>query len=131
MHTYYGIWIDHERASVVKANKMGEMSIQHFVSSVESKNHGQYGDEHVTIINQNRHEERRHNEMKEFCREIVKHIMDADELVIFGPSTAKHDLHHEIEDHKVLNEKLKGIETANHMSSAELKDYVKNYFHIA
>lgn len=129
MYTLYGIWIDHRSAAIVKSSKLGEMSVQHVSSDVEPHIHGSgESNEHLTIANQHRHEERRQNEMKAFCREVLKHVMDADELVIFGPGTAKFDMKHEIEDHKVLAEKLKGVETTDQLSEAELKEYLKGYF---
>jgi len=107
---------------------MGEMSMKNFMSDVEPHNHGGESEEHLAVVNQQRHMERRKNDMKAFSRELIAEIMDADELVIFGPGTAKHDLHHEVEDHKVLNEKLKGVETTDELTEAEMKDFVKNYF---
>lgn len=128
MYTYYGIWIDHAKAFVLKGNKLGEFEVQHFASEVEPHTYGGEGGEHITIANQERQNERRHNEMKAFSREIVKHLNDADEIVIFGPGTAKHEFKHELEDHKVLAEKLKGVETTDSLSEADLKAFVKSYF---
>ena len=129
MHTYYGIWIDHAHATLVKSNKLAEMTLTHFGSAVESHIHGTHdSNEHLTIVNQQKQEERRHNEMKTFSREILTHIMDADELVVFGPGTAKHEFKHQLEEHKVLAEKLKGVETTDKLTEAELKDFVKTFF---
>lgn len=128
MYTFYGIWIDHRQAFVLKANKMGEMSVQTHHSEVSPKHHGTQDQEHLTIVNQHKDEESRNNEMKAFSREIIKHIMDADEIVIFGPGTAKFAFKNELEDHKVLAEKLKGVEGADQLTEAELKTFVKDYF---
>lgn len=128
MYTYYGIWIDHRQAFVLKANKMAEITVQHFMSDVEAHNHGGETEEHLSVVNQHRHQERRNNEMKAFSREIVKHLADADEILIFGPGTAKHDFKHELEDHKVLAEKLKGVESADQLTEAEMEEFVKKFF---
>lgn len=129
MYNLYGIWIDHAHAVILKANKMGEMTLMYFNSAVEPHIHGTAdSNEHLSIVNQGKQEERRHNEMKAFSRELLKHVEDADELVIFGPGTAKHELHHQLEEHKVLAEKLKGIETAHELSEAELKDFMMTFF---
>lgn len=128
MHTYYGVWIDHAKAFVLKANKMGEVSMEFFGSEVEAHNHGGESEEHLSVVNQHRHEERRNNEMKAFSRELITHLTDADEIVIFGPGTAKHAFKNELTEHKVLSEKLKGVETADHMTEAEMKEFVKDYF---
>ncbi len=128
MHTYYGLWIDHAKAFLVKANKMGDTEITNFTSEVEGKNHGGESEEHLTIVNQHRHEERRHNEMKVFCREIIKNLTNADEILIFGPGTAKHEFKNILEENKALFQKLKGVESADRLSSAELSDFVKDFF---
>lgn len=128
MYKFYGIWIDHAHAFVVQANKLGEITIEKFGSSVEGKNHGGETLEHFTIVNQNQHNERRHNELNAFCKELIKRVADADEIVIFGPSTAKFDLKKEIEEVKALSPKLKGTKTVDQMTEAEMKDFVKKFF---
>lgn len=128
MHSFYGIWIDHSNATLIKSNALAEMTFEHFQSDVESHNHGGESEEHLSVTNQHRHEERRHNQLKAFCREILKHVTNPDELVIFGPSTAKHSLKHEIEEHTVLASKLKGIETTDKLTEAELKEFMQTYF---
>ena len=131
MHTFTGIWIDHAHATVIKANKLAEMTLQTFQSEVEQHHRGGHDDgEHQTIVNQQRHDERRHNQMKAFSQEIIKHIEGSDEIVIFGPSTAKHDLKNVLEGHTVLFGKLKGVETTDVLSEAELREYMKEYFHL-
>ncbi|QQR55236.1 hypothetical protein IPG41_01595 [Candidatus Peregrinibacteria bacterium] len=130
MYTYYGIWIDHAKAFVLKGNKMGEFTLQFLGSNVEPHNHGGESAEHLTVTNQHRHEERRKNEMKAFSREILELIKDPDEIVIFGPGTAKHAFKHELEAHKALASKLKGVETSDHLSEAELKEFMKDYFNL-
>ncbi len=128
MHTFYGIWIDHRQAFILKADKMADISMTHVKSDVEAHNHGGESEEHLSVVNQHRHEERRKNEMKAFTREIIKHIIDADEILIFGPGTAKFAFKNELEEHKVLAEKLKGVEGADQLTEAELKAFVKDYF---
>lgn len=130
MHTYYGLWIDHAKAFLIKANKMGEVSTDTFYSGVEAKHKGGDMDEHTTIINQNRHEERRHNEMKAFCREIIDKMRDADEILVFGPGQAKHEFKNILEEHKVLFEKLKELETTDELTEPQMIEYVKKHFNL-
>lgn len=127
MHTLYGIWIDHSHAFIVRSNLLGEMTIMELSSDVEARHSGGDG-EHHTVVNQNKHSERMHNEMHTFCEEIIKHLADADEIVIFGPATAKHDLKHVLEKHKALHEKVMAVETTDKMTEAELKAFVKKTF---
>lgn len=130
MHTFYGLWIDHAKAFLVKANKMGETSLENFFSNVEGHNHGGESEEHLTVTNQHRHEERRHNQMKAFCREIIDHMRDADEILVFGPGKAKHEFKNILEEHKVLFEKLKELETTDELTEAQIIEYVKKGFNL-
>ncbi len=126
MKNLYAVWIDHERALIVKANPMGDMTFSSLNSEVEPHRKSTViGGDQFTITNQNKKDERRSNEMHAFTKEILTHIMDADEIMICGPSTAKFDLKHAIENSKPIAGKLTKVETCDKMSEAELKDFVK------
>lgn len=130
MHTLYGIWIDHSRAYIVRSNLLADqMTISELESDVEAHHKGGAGgEEHHTIADQNKNNDRRANQMHTFCEEIIKHIADADEIAVFGPSTAKHDFKNALEKHKVLAEKLKFVETTDKLSEPEIKAFVKKIF---
>lgn len=131
MHTFIGIWIDHAKAHVIKSNKLAEMSIETLSSEVEPHHKGGHDDgEHQTIVNQNRHDERRHNQMKAFSREVIQKLNDADEIVIFGPGQAKFEFKNALEENKALAGKMKGVETTDELTEAELKEFMKSFFHL-
>lgn len=125
----YGIWIDHAHAFIVKVQKNGEMMINEVSSGVEPHHHsGIQQGEHFTITDQDHENQTRAHDMKAFCKTILSHLHDAEGIVVFGPSTAKHDLKHAIEADKALAHKLKGVETTDKLTEAELKDFVKKSF---
>lgn len=127
MQNIYTVWIDHQRAFVVKANPMGDMSIRELESEIEPRRKSSdSGGDQYTIVNQNKQNERRENEMHSFVKEIVNCLGDADEIWVCGPANAKFDLKHEIERNKNLAKKLKGLETCDKMTEAELKAYVRS-----
>lgn len=131
MHTFTGIWIDHAHATVIRSNKMAEMTLQTFHSEVEPHHKGGHDDgEHQTIVNQQRHDERRHNQMKAFSKEVIRALEGSDEIVVFGPGQAKHEFKNVLEDNKALFAKFKGLETTDVLSESELKDFMKTYFHL-
>ncbi len=107
------------------------MTVREMKSGVEPHHHGglQAG-EHQTMTNQHSHDERRNNQMKAFAKELISKVMDADELVIFGPGNAKHDVKHEVDKHKALIPKLMGVAKADKMPEHEMKDFVKTTFHL-
>lgn len=127
----YGIWIDHAHALIVKAQKNGEMTISEITSEVEPHHHsGTQQGEHFTITDQDHENQTRAHEMNAFCKMILSHLQDAEEIVVFGPSTAKHELKHAIEAEKSLHNKLKAVETTDKLTEAELKDFVMKAFHL-
>ncbi len=130
MKNLYGIWIDHKLAQIVKANLAGDSFT---ITSVESdvEGHAKESDEggdHFTIVNQHKQESRRGEQMKHFGEEVISHIQDAEEIVIFGPGEAKHEFKHILEKHKALAGKLKSVETTDRLTEAELREFTKKVF---
>lgn len=129
MHTFYGIWVDHAHAYLIKANKMADMEIDEMLSDVEPHHHGGIeGGERLSMTDQKSHDDRRKNQMKAFSKELIKRIKNADEIVIFGPGTAKNELKNVMEKEKSIVDKIKGLETTDKLSEAEMKDFVKTFF---
>ena len=133
MHTLYAIWIDHAHASLVKTSPSGEdMLITELKSGVPSHHHGGLdGSEKLTMTDQHSHDETRKNEMHKFCKAIIAEIKNPDEIVVFGPGTAKHDLKRHIEEVKALAPKLTKVETSDKMLSEHiLKENVKKLLNL-
>lgn len=129
MKNLYAIWVDHAHAYLVKADFNDVVSVTPFGSDVEPHHHGGINtNEHVTIANQNKHDQRRHNQMHEFCKELISHMGDADEIAIVGPGTAKNELRNELEKVPHLASKLSQFETTDKMTDNQLKAYVVKLF---
>lgn len=130
MKNLYGIWIDHKLAQIVHANLAGDSFT---ITSVESnvEGHAKESDEdgdHFTIVNHHRQDNRRGEQMKHFAEEVIRHLQDPEEIIVFGPGEAKHEFKHILEKHKALADKLKRIETTDKMTEAELRDFTKKAF---
>ena len=127
MQNIYAVWMDQKRAFIIQANQMGDISIAECESDVEPKRKSSdRAGEQFTIVNQNKQNERRGNEMHAFTKELVLKLTQADAIWICGPGNAKFDLKHEVERNKSLAQKLKGVETCDKMTEAELKDYIRS-----
>lgn len=126
---FYGIWVDHSQAFLIKANEKDVLSVDHLVSDVDPHHHlGVVGSEHKTTTDEKEKNARRAGQMGKFCEQICGKIMDADKIFVFGPSTAKHDLKHHLETHKPIAKKLQAVESADKMTKAELKEFVRKKF---
>ncbi len=129
MKNLYAIWVDHAHAYLVKADVNDVVSVTPIGSDVEPHHHGGINtNEHVTIANQNKHDERRHNQMHEFCKVLISHLVNPDEIAIFGPGTAKNELRNELEKVSHLASKLSQFETTDKMTENQLKAYVVKLF---
>lgn len=135
-----GIWIDTRNAWIIdlfSADNSLEPSLRHIHSDIEegtakggSRSKSPWGPQGG--INENRVEERRRHEEKSFFEEIIAALdPETDELIIFGPSQAKHGLLNELQSHKHLRMELKGVESADHLSEPQMEAWVRKYFDIA
>lgn len=128
MQNLYGIWIDHAKAFIVKANQEDVVSVQELNSEVEPHHHSGESGEHLTMSDQREHNERRRNQMHHFCKEIFEELKNPDEIAIFGPGTAKHELKNKLEEIPALKAKLTTFETTDKMTENQLKAYVIKLF---
>ncbi len=129
MKNLYGIWIDHAHAYIVRANELDVVGVTKLDSGVEPHHHsGEDGGERHTMSDQGSYNKRQANQMHTFTKEIVGQLNDANEIIIFGPSTAKHDLKHAIEANKGLAQALTSVETSDTMTENQLTAYVKKHF---
>ncbi|MFN0212879.1 MAG: hypothetical protein ACKVT2_01380 [Saprospiraceae bacterium] len=130
-----GIWLDLRNAWVINLPVVqdGEIVVEHISSGVEEhtatentrmETHwGPHGGN-----NQKSVQERLHHEEKHYFADILKHIHPTtDELVIFGPSEAKHGLKKLIESQHNAP-LLMGVETADQMTEHQMEAWVRNYF---
>ena len=131
----YGIWIDHAHAFIVKAQPSGEMTIQQIESGISPHFHHHSGGtqegEHVTITNQHHGDQTRINQIHAYAERIIGMLQDAHEIAIFGPSNAKYDLRHILQEkHKDLAGKLGTFETTDKMTENQLTAFVKKIFRL-
>ncbi len=130
-----GIWLDIRNAWVINLpiEQDGAIVAQHINSGIE---------EHAAVENtrmdtswgphggnnQRSVEERLHHQEKHYFIDILKHIHPTtEELVIFGPSEAKHGLKKLLESQHNAP-LLMGVEAAGHLTEHQMEAWVRNYF---
>lgn len=121
------VWIDHAHAFLVRSAGQDIDGIEEIHSEVERHHDPGAQGEHVTISNQQRVAERREQEMNHFCKDLIKKLQNADEILIFGPGNAKYDLKKAIEKEKALATKLKDVLTSDKLTDAEMRDFVRTH----
>ncbi len=130
-----GIWLDLRNAWVINLpiEQDGQIIVDHIVSEIEenaalenTRMNTQWGPHGGN--NQRTVEERLHHEEKHYFANILKHLHPStEELVIFGPSEAKHGFKHLLESQHHAP-KLMGVEAADHMTEHQMEAWVRNYF---
>jgi stalled ribosome rescue protein Dom34 len=67
-----------------------------------------------------------------FFSDLVKALATADDVLLLGPSTAKSEFLHYVEEHAhPLARKIVGVETTDHPTDAQIVAHVRSHFRIA
>jgi len=128
-----GIWLDHEKATIITLDK-GRYKLNTIESDIvtreridgETRNYGRFGDQ---SLNQEKHKERRIKEQtSNYLKKLLSEIMDVDELVLFGPANMKKELEKHILDDAALSSKLKAVVSADSMTENQMIAWVKDFY---
>jgi len=128
-----GIWIDGKEAVVVTINGDSNYT-KTIVSDIENKTHHEKESHHGTFKGmhhgneEKKFDERKKHQIKNYLSKVIFEVKDANEIYVFGPSEMKKHLKSEIENDKLMIEKLKGVETADSMTTNQIVARVKEYF---
>jgi len=113
------VWMDHHEAHVIHFN--AHESEQQVVKTVSKHPHlyhkrGEFGSGKAPFDGT-------------YFHDVTKAIMDAQEVLIVGPGSAKLQLVKEIhKTHPKLVDRIMGIETVDHPTDPQLLAYAKHYF---
>jgi hypothetical protein len=131
-----GIWLDHEKATIVTIVN-GMTTISHLNAEVENNNHSlhgtsasatHFGHQEVTL---ERKIERRHKEhLHHYYQNIIHQMRDGKKIFIFGPGEAKIELEKEIKKLNGLAAKILAVEAVDKMTDHQIVEKVKNVFEI-
>jgi stalled ribosome rescue protein Dom34 len=115
------IWIDHNEAKVfhIAASTFDETTVpaaNHHLHSrpkdQETRTHNHPDDEH------------------RFFREVAAKLVDADQILLLGPSVTKlHFLRYLQKHDPALEPKVVGVETVDHPTDRQLVAHMRGYFH--
>lgn len=116
------IWMDHRTALLAtfiddQFKKMEEVQMQE-----------ERPDDELHHVH-NHHREAHHSEwLKHYYEAIVHHLASTDEILIIGPGQAKFKLHHQIERHIGLKNKVVAVENAEKMADEELLHWAETFW---
>ena len=128
-----GIWLDKDKALVVTIENDKE-SLKSILSDVEHYHvHGGFGIRFTggsqDVVQDSKYLEREKHQLKQYFKDIVSHIKDANAIVIFGPAETREKFSKELrENYKRLSSKIKGVEKTDSMTDNQVKAWVRNFF---
>ena len=109
------VWIDHQEAKIYRIEPEGFE-----ISKVLAPHH------HVKRKAQ---EQGKHMDEHGFFHEVAETLRGASALLIVGPASAKLDFIRHLQRHEhALEAKVRGVETLDHPTDAQLVAYVRHYF---
>jgi len=128
-----GIWIDKKEAKIVSIDAKNERldtimsDVEDFHASGGSGTRLKGGPQDV--VQDSKFMEREKHQLSKFFNEVVEHISDADDIVIFGPAQVGQKLNKELlEKHSQFQDKNIAIEKADNMSDNQIIAWVKDYY---
>jgi len=129
-----GIWIDQEKAFLIRLEGDKEPIIEKIKSDVESRVRIK-GEEKVFarfgnafINDQEKKQRRQRNERKRYFDEIISRVRDDDYIFLFGPGKGKEELKNAFEKEHGMRAKVLAFETTDRLTRNQLLEKTKKYF---
>ena len=106
------VWIDHHEAILAIFKDAHLLRDEEIFSEVGPHTHG-------GGWSQKRIEAHRHTVLELYYDEIAQNLTGADEIIIYGPGQAKHELHQHINSNKALSQRVIDIVTTDKLSEQQ------------
>ena len=124
--TDYGVYIDREKAIVIALDRIVH---EELVNETVLKNEDR--DKESGHVSQQEHVQHRKQEViKRFCKAIVDRLVNANNIVVFGPSTTKFELQKEIGRTPRLKNVREELVVTDFMDNDAALRFVKEYYTI-
>jgi stalled ribosome rescue protein Dom34 len=129
-----GIWLDKKVAYVISDDLNGHQTMEVIFSKVEIFHvHGGSGTRRKggpqDVVQDRRYLERENHQLKNYFKEIVGHIKDCDQVVIYGPAETGQKFKKELDqNYESLALLVSEVVITDSMSKNQMKALVRDYF---
>ena len=129
-----GLWIDHKNAVIVTLQSE-EATIKTIECDIERHVHPTGGGRSSSpvgsqdVVSEHKLEGRYKHHVDHYYNDVIDYIRDADEILIFGPASAKDELKKAMNKHKDLASRVVRVEPADKMTNNQILAKVRHYFH--
>jgi mannosyltransferase OCH1-like enzyme len=129
-----GIWLDQEKAYIIKITGNSYPAIEKIRSEVESrirvagevKVSARFGN--AFLDDQEKKQRRQGHQRHRYFNKIIESIPDVNYIYLFGPSETRHELNNEIEKNHILKDRVVAIKSADRMTQEQMVRVVLNFF---
>jgi stalled ribosome rescue protein Dom34 len=118
-----GVWMDNSGAHVVKGGYEQEMVSKHILSGFTHQQR-----EHYLNRNENLMHNKEQQEQANYYKKIGDALKDSDEILIFGPTTAKDELANLIKKDAQFKTAKIEILPSDKMTGSQCERFVKKHF---
>lgn len=113
-----GVYIDHSHAHLIEFGEMAQPIVK---VHPEHGGHASHGSEHSA----HKHTS---NQLTHFYQDVAQKLHGVDEILLFGPTTAKNELNNFLKkDHHFANAKIE-IKNSAALNEREQREIVKDFF---
>lgn len=132
MKQQLGLWLDHKKAIFVDYSSGEE--VETIESEVEPKTKIAGGASAKmpyapqTVSEETHTDERYRHELKRYYKNVIEKLMDADEILIFGPGPAKNELKNSLLKMREFSNKNFDVKSSDYLTLPQIKEKVRNYF---
>jgi stalled ribosome rescue protein Dom34 len=118
-----GIWMDHSIAHI------SEMKDNTFISRIVKSEFTHTEKEQSLGRSENLMHHKEQHQQSSYYKKITEVLKDYNEIVLFGPTTAKNELLNLLKaDHHFENKKIE-VRQTDKMTENQQHEFVRNYFH--
>jgi hypothetical protein len=130
MNRNVGVWIDHKQAYLIWYES-GQVDV--IPSNLEPPAHFSGGTQLGGKLTQKGDSELRHNDryrlqLGKFYQQVIAALREADSIFVMGPGEAKVEFEKALKKRKVMQPRLRKVETADKMTKNQMIARVKKFY---
>jgi len=130
-----GIWLDKKKALIVNLENSREIlitvksNVEDFRISGGSGSKFKGGPQDV--VQDSKYLERKKHQLQNYFKELATHLIDSDEIVLFGPAGTNEKFYKSLQKKfKPISKKVSAVKKSDSMTSNQVVALVKKYFKI-
>ena len=126
MEKQAGLWIDHRKTVIVLISEAGEL-IKEITSGLEKRVNFTGGTASEDGSTEDVRDRQFEGHLNKYYDQVIALLRQSDSILIFGPGEAKRELQKRLES-KGMKARIRGIESADKLTEAQVAAKVRGYF---